>query len=158
MSAKQMMKLAKSSWTKVCCPEPYSLSHAHVTPELDLVRDALNVGPEDQSLWYYHQFLVLNLADPAGSRQIAPSLTVDQRTSYIDREVTDIKDLLEDYDDIKWIYEALIEYAVALNQLTGQSTESEYKNDVASWLAKLRELDPMRNGRWADLEKQLGLS
>jgi geranylgeranyl transferase type-2 subunit alpha len=152
------MKLAKSSWTKVCCPEPYSLSHAHVTPELDLVRDALNVGPEDQSLWYYHQFLVLNLADPAGSRQIAPSLTVDQRTSYIDREVTDIKDLLEDYDDIKWIYEALIEYAVALNQLTGQSTESEYKNDVASWLAKLRELDPMRNGRWADLEKQLGLS
>ncbi|KAJ4257288.1 Rab geranylgeranyltransferase [Fusarium falciforme] len=126
--------------------------------ELDLVRDALNVGPEDQSLWYYHQFLVLNLADPAGSRQIAPSLTVDQRKSYIDREVTDIKDLLEDYDDIKWIYEALIEYAVALNQLTGQSPESEYKNDVASWLAKLRELDPMRNGRWADLEKQLGLS
>ncbi|RSM08343.1 hypothetical protein CEP52_004739 [Fusarium oligoseptatum] len=126
--------------------------------ELDLVREALNVGPEDQSLWYYHQFLVLNLADPAGSRQIAPSLTVDQRKSYIDREVTDIKDLLEDYKDIKWIYEALIEYAVALNQLTGQAPESEYKKDVASWLAKLKELDPMRNGRWADLEKQLGLS
>ncbi|KAL2687556.1 hypothetical protein Neosp_005117 [[Neocosmospora] mangrovei] len=126
--------------------------------ELDLVRDALNVGPEDQSLWYYHQFLVLNLADPAGSRQIAPSLTVDQRKSYIDSEVTDIKDLLEDYADIKWIYEALIEYAVALNQLTGNSPESEYKKDVASWLVKLRELDPMRKGRWADLEKQLGLS
>ncbi|KAM0419001.1 hypothetical protein ACHAPT_012052 [Fusarium lateritium] len=126
--------------------------------ELDLVRDALNVGPEDQSLWYYHQFLVLNLADLSGSRQIAPSLTVDQRKSYIDREVTDIKDLLEDYADIKWIYEALIEYAVALSRLTSQGLESEYQSDVASWLGKLRELDPMRNGRWADLEKQLGLS
>ncbi|KAF5001368.1 hypothetical protein FDECE_10972 [Fusarium decemcellulare] len=131
---------------------------AFLDKELDLVRDALNVGPEDQSLWYYHQFLVLNLADRAGSRQVAPNLTVDQRKSYIDREIADIKDLLEDYDDIKWIYEALIEYAVALNHLTGQAADLEYQSDLASWLTKLRELDPKRNGRWSDLQKELGLS
>ncbi|KAM0549098.1 hypothetical protein ACHAPJ_009553 [Fusarium lateritium] len=126
--------------------------------ELELVRDALNVGPEDQSLWYYHQFLVLNLADPTSKRQIAPAVTVEERKSYIDREVTDIKDLLEDYVDIKWIYEALIEYAIAQTQLTGQPLESESKDEVASWLETLRKLDPKRNGRWTDLEKELGLS
>ncbi|KAM5345593.1 hypothetical protein ACJ41O_011454 [Fusarium nematophilum] len=126
--------------------------------ELGIIREALNVGPEDQSLWYYHQFLVLNLADPTGSRQIAQALTVDERKSYIEREVVEIKDLLEDYRNIKWIYEALIEYVVALGQLTGQALDSEERSDVASWLEKLRELDPMRNGRWGDLGKELGLS
>ncbi|KAF4977535.1 hypothetical protein FZEAL_5969 [Fusarium zealandicum] len=135
----------------------YSTPNANSKLELDLVREALNVGPEDQSLWYYHQFLVLNLAHPAGNRQIAPSLTLDQRISYVDREIVDIKDLLEDYNDIKWIYEALIEYTVARGQLTSQALESEDQSDVASWLTRLRELDPMRNGRWGDLEKELGL-
>ncbi|KAM0191217.1 hypothetical protein ACHAPA_007559 [Fusarium lateritium] len=128
---------------------------AFLDNELELIRGGLNVGPEDQSLWYYHQFLVLNLADPTSSRQIAPKLTVEERKTYIDREVIDIKDLLEDYRDIKWIYEALVEYAIALAQLTGQPFEPETQNDVTSWLENLRKLDPKRNGRWDDLEKEL---
>jgi geranylgeranyl transferase type-2 subunit alpha len=125
--------------------------------ELEFIDDGLNVGPEDQSLWYYHQFLVLNLADPTSSRQIAPNLTVDERKSYLEREVTNIKDLLEDYPDIKGIYEALTEYAMALAQLDGQPLGSEKQIEVASWLDHLRKLDPKRDGRWHDLEKQLGL-
>ncbi|RKK94787.1 hypothetical protein BFJ68_g15040 [Fusarium oxysporum] len=101
---------------------------------------------------------VLNLANPSSSRQIAPNLTVEERKSYIDDEVTEIKDLLQDYKDIKWIYEALIEYAIALNQLTGQPFEPESRSDVTSWLQTLRKLDPKRNGRWSNLEKDLGLS
>ncbi|KND93006.1 Geranylgeranyl transferase type-2 subunit alpha [Tolypocladium ophioglossoides CBS 100239] len=31
---------------------------AFLVEELSLVRGGLNVGPEDQSLWYYHQFLI----------------------------------------------------------------------------------------------------
>ncbi|KAF5642586.1 geranylgeranyl transferase type-2 subunit beta [Fusarium sp. NRRL 52700] len=126
--------------------------------EIEIIREALNVGPEDQSLWYYHQFLVLNLANPSSSRQIAPNLTIEERKSYIGDEVTEIKDLLRDYKDIKWIYEALIEYAIALNQLTGQPFEPESRSDMTSWLQILRKLDPKRNGRWSDLEKDLGLS
>lgn len=125
--------------------------------ELELVDEGLNVGPEDQSLWYYHQFLVLNLADSASSRQIAPNLAVNDRKLYIEREVTNIKDLLEDYRDVKCIYEALIEYAMALVQLIGQPLGIEKQSEVASWLDNLKKLDPMRNGRWHDLEKQLGL-
>jgi geranylgeranyl transferase type-2 subunit alpha len=133
------------------------LSTADFILELELVDEGLNVGPEDQSLWYYHQFLVLNLADSASSRQIAPNLTVNDRKLYIDREVTNIKDLLEDYRDVKCIYEALIEYAMALVQLIGQPLGLEKQSEVASWLDNLKKLDPMRNGRWHDLEKQLGL-
>ncbi|KAF5673054.1 geranylgeranyl transferase type-2 subunit beta [Fusarium heterosporum] len=125
--------------------------------ELELIRNGLNVGPEDQSLWYYHQFLVLNLANPTSNHQIAPGLTVEERKSYIDSEVIDIKDLLEDYRDIKWIYEALIEYSIARAQLTEQSFESESQIDVVSWLEHLKKLDPKRNGRWDDLEKELSL-
>lgn len=83
---------------------------------------------------------------------------MEERKSYIDDEVTEIKDLLQDYKDIKWIYEALIEYAIALNQLTGQPFEPESRSDVTSWLQTLRKLDPKRNGRWSNLEKDLGLS
>ncbi|KAF5587174.1 geranylgeranyl transferase type-2 subunit beta [Fusarium subglutinans] len=126
--------------------------------EIEIIREALNVGPEDQSLWYYNQFLVLNLANPSSSRQIAPNLTMEERKSYIDDEITEIKDLLQDYKDIKWIYEALIEYEIALSELTGQPFEPESRSDVISWLQILRELDPKRNGRWSDLEKDLGLS
>lgn len=83
---------------------------------------------------------------------------MDERKSYILREIVDIKDLLEDYDDIKWIYEALVEYTTALWQLTGQVREQQEQRDVGAWLARLRELDPMRNGRWNDLETQLDLT
>ncbi|KAK7416575.1 Rab geranylgeranyltransferase [Neonectria magnoliae] len=126
--------------------------------ELDLVREALNVGPEDQSLWFYHQYLVLNLVGQTGISLIAPKLTIDERKAYILHEIVDIKDLLEDYADIKWIYEALVEYTTALWQLTGQAREDEEQRDVAQWLGRLRALDPMRNGRWVDLETQLNLA
>ncbi|KAF5235194.1 hypothetical protein FAUST_7247 [Fusarium austroamericanum] len=130
---------------------------AFLDQELDLVDEGLNVGPEDESLWYYHQFLVLNLADSTSSRQIAPNLTTDDRKSYLEREMTNIKDLLEDYRNVKRIYEALAEYAMTLAQLSGQPLGSEEQIEVASWLSHLRKLDPKRNGRWHDLEKKLGL-
>jgi geranylgeranyl transferase type-2 subunit alpha len=116
------------------------------------------VGPEDQSLWFYHQYLVLNLVQIDGNLSIAPHLTLDERKGYILEEIVDIKDLLEDYKDIKWIYEALVEYTAAIWQLSGQKQQDEERNDVVNWLGKLRKLDPMRNGRWDDLEKQLDLS
>ena len=149
------MILARLFLTKVRCPQVVTGKLLIDVIELELVREALNVGPEDQSLWYYHQFLVLSLAERADRSAIAPHLTAEQRKSYIDREIDDIKDLLEDYDDIKWIYEALIEYSVAISQLTGESLDQSQQQDVALWLKKLVKLDPMRNGRWNDLRKEL---
>ncbi|QBZ61274.1 hypothetical protein PoMZ_08222 [Pyricularia oryzae] len=126
--------------------------------ELNLVREALNVGPEDQSLWYYHQFLMLNLFDAVDSSAIAPNLNVSERVAYVTRELDDIKDLLEDYEDIKWLYEALLEYTVALAKLESRSLSEHETEQLRGWLVKLQQLDRTRRGRWAYMRSELGLS
>ncbi|OHF02448.1 geranylgeranyl transferase type-2 subunit alpha [Colletotrichum orchidophilum] len=125
--------------------------------ELDLVREALNVGPEDQSLWFYHHFLVQNMTESDGRPKIAPSLSGEEKASYVKREIEDIKDLLEDYDDITWIYKALLDYTRALPRVEGRALNDEETEELQTWMAKVRQLDPMRNGRWKDLEKECSL-
>jgi geranylgeranyl transferase type-2 subunit alpha len=73
------------------------------------------------------------------------------------REMVDIKDLLEDYHDVKWIYEALMEYTLALCAMEERDPDDGERQDLKEWLAKLRSLDPMRNGRWNDLGRANGL-
>ncbi|KAI1631982.1 hypothetical protein F4809DRAFT_126734 [Biscogniauxia mediterranea] len=133
---------------------------AFLEAELDQIREALNVGPEDQSLWYYHRYLILQLVYRSKESTIVPGLTIEERIPYIEREIEDIKDLLEDYDDIKWIYEALLEYTLALGQLrqASQSTiggGKQQDDGLQTWLSKLRKLDPMQAGRWNDVEREL---
>ncbi|CAK7271784.1 Rab geranylgeranyltransferase [Sporothrix epigloea] len=120
--------------------------------ELDTIREALNVGPEDQSLWFYHQFLMLNLIEYTGQPTIVPHLSLEERMPYIERELEDIRDLLTDYDDVKWIYEALIEYTLAVAKMEVRPLAVLEREEVKGWLAQLRNLDPKRSGRWNDLE------
>ena len=122
--------------------------------ELERIREALNVGPEDQSLWYYHRFLMSQIADHQDSTSIAPALTLQERSDHLRREIDEIKDLLEDYRDVKWIYEALLEYSLALGRLE-QGKAHDAEGDARTWLEKVRSLDPMRRGRWEDIEGQL---
>ncbi|KAK1969588.1 geranylgeranyl transferase type-2 subunit alpha [Colletotrichum sublineola] len=126
--------------------------------ELNLVREALNVGPEDQSLWFYHRFLIQNMTESDGRPKIAPNLSREQKASYVKREIEDIKDLLEDYDDIMWIYKALLNHTKALPQIEGRALNGKETDDLKTWIAKVRQLDPMRNGRWSDFEKDCGLA
>lgn len=114
------------------------------------------MDPEDQSLWYYHQFLVLGVVESRASGAIAPHLASTDRRLYLSTEIASIRELLEDYPDVKRVYEALVEYSIALWQLDGRLPRQEEREDVAGWLGKLRALDPKRNGRWDDLEGQLG--
>lgn len=125
--------------------------------ELALIREALNVGPEDQSLWYYHQFLMLDVIDQSGQPTFTSNLTVQEKVSYINREIADIKDLLEDYDDCKLLYERLIDYTLQLATMEKRRPSSDEESALRMWLSKLRELDPLRTGRWNDLDKQLAL-
>ncbi|AEO71295.1 uncharacterized protein THITE_2123493 [Thermothielavioides terrestris NRRL 8126] len=130
---------------------------AFLDKELNQIREALNVGPEDQSLWYYHQFLMLNLVDPDKHPAMTRGIAAGDRAAYLAREIDEIKELLEDYPDVKLIYEALFEYTLYLCQLEDRQPTADERADLAAWLAKLKELDPMRNGRWADLERECGL-
>lgn len=123
-----------------------------------LIKEGLNVGPEDQSLWYYHQFLVLDLLEHGGRPTVTAGFSVEERVKYIMTDIEDIKDLVEDYDDCKLIYEALIQCTIALPTLQDRKPSDAEMLDLETWLSKLQELDPMRRGCWDDLGRQLGLT
>jgi geranylgeranyl transferase type-2 subunit alpha len=126
--------------------------------ELNMMLDAL-IDPFNQSAWFYHQFLMSTL-DPQCSKSdlIITDLSESERAAYFDQEIGRIKDMLEDFDDCKWIYQALIQYCSDIENISGQPRlDSASKSDMQFWLTKLRNLDPARRGRWADLQNQLGL-
>lgn len=119
------------------------------------MHEALNVGPEDQSLWYYHQYLVHAILGANGQGLIVRDLSGHDRQRYLEDEVNFIKDLLEDYFDVKWVYEALIECTLAINAFKTDGQEQINRSLVGGWLKKLRELDTKRSGRWDELDKQI---
>jgi len=73
------------------------------------------------------------------------------------REIHDMKDLLEDYENVECIYEALLEYTLTLEKLEGREGDEGDLIDLQTWLTKLRVLDPMRVGRWKDSKAQSGV-
>lgn len=87
-----------------------------------------------------------------------PNLGTEERVAYIRAEIEEIRDLLEDYDDIKWIYEALMGCTLAVAKVEDREMNEGEKGEMRVWLGKLRELDPMRRGRWDDEEKRYGLA
>lgn len=111
------------------------------------------MGPEDQSLWYYHQYLLLDL-DGSGKdgSVVTTHFSSEERVSYVRRRIDEIKDLLQDYNDIKWIYHALMEATTSLARLEQRDATSEEKTEIKLWLAKVRALDPMRSNRWHDMQ------
>ncbi|EJP61344.1 geranylgeranyl transferase type-2 subunit alpha [Beauveria bassiana ARSEF 2860] len=130
---------------------------AFLGQELDTVREGLNLGPEDQSLWYYHQFLISQIVKDGDRHAIAPALTVAERVAYMKHEIYEIKDLLEDYMNVKWIYQALLEYTLSLRRLEKRSIgDSDDAGNLRTWLEKLVALDPTRRGRWNDFAREIG--
>ncbi|KAI0466063.1 hypothetical protein F4859DRAFT_336158 [Xylaria cf. heliscus] len=128
---------------------------AFLDTERNLVQEALNVGPEDQSLWYYHRYLMAQVVGSEGRSTITPNLTAEEKISILNQEVEFIKDLLGDFPNIKWPYEALLEYTLALRRLQPDTKDEEEGSDPNFWLAKLRKLDAMQTGRWDDIERDL---
>jgi geranylgeranyl transferase type-2 subunit alpha len=100
---------------------------------------------------------MLNVIDNDSPRCFTPHLAVGDRIAIVSDTIANIRDLLEDYTDIKWIYESLIEYTLAISRIEERSPSKEERGDVSDWLQTLRRLDPKRQGRWADLEKHLAL-
>lgn len=121
------------------------------------MKQGLNVGPEDQSLWFYHQYLMSNVTDYVGQPTIIPKLEFKDRVTYVTTELEDLEEILEDFSDVKWIYEALLEYTLSLQRLEERQPDAAEKERLGVWLRKLRELDPLRNGRWDDVEAEYKL-
>jgi geranylgeranyl transferase type-2 subunit alpha len=121
--------------------------------ELDLVHRAL-IDPYDQSLWFYHQYLMSTFDPTLSAQTMAPNLSNSERLEYIQQEKEAIEDMLDGAEDCKWIYQALIYCNVMVAKIQGVMA-SEAKAEVSRWLNELMKLDPLRRGRWLDLENSL---
>ncbi|OAA58861.1 protein prenyltransferase [Cordyceps fumosorosea ARSEF 2679] len=131
---------------------------AFLDQEFSMVDNGLNVGPDDQSLWYYHQYLNLNVTELPENLAIVPGMLVEDRAKVLSREIDFIKDLLEDYKDVKWIFEMLLEYTLLLHKLRNQPVSSEQKSELETWVASIKKLDPQRSNRWRELAEELDVS
>jgi geranylgeranyl transferase type-2 subunit alpha len=120
-----------------------------------MMRNALWTDASDQSLWFYHQYLMITLLDQSIS--ILPNFTPEQRLEYATSQIDDLKEMLDDAEDCKWMYNGLFEYTLAICDLFKREPCAEEKQDLKSWLGELKKLDPLRKGRWDDRERSLGL-
>ncbi|EXJ81748.1 geranylgeranyl transferase type-2 subunit beta [Capronia coronata CBS 617.96] len=121
--------------------------------ELELIHQAL-FDPYDQSLWFYHQNLMCSFDLDLAERSMAPNLSNEQRLTYIASERRYIEEVLEDAQDCKWPYQALIECTLLEAKLR-QGLQDDDKKQILQWLKELKTLDPLREGRWVDMEQSL---
>lgn len=124
--------------------------------EFILIQKALYTDPYDQSLWFYHQYLMANITTSAARKEglVVPDLDPSECAMRIAREFANLEELLEDASNCKWIYAALLQYSVAVLALKTNATAAD---QLQHWLAQLRHLDPLREGRWRDLAASLGI-
>lgn len=125
--------------------------------ELSLICEAINTDPFDQSIWFYHQYLMSTLSPNCPSNdRIVLELTNGERQDYYEHEMQYIREILDDEEDCKWIYEGLLFLASAYLEVEG-GTKIFTTVDMRSWLDQLKRLDPLRQGRWDDLGHRLDL-
>ncbi|KAF1929239.1 geranylgeranyl transferase type 2 subunit alpha [Didymella exigua CBS 183.55] len=130
---------------------------AFLASELELICEAINTDPFDQSIWFYHQYLMSTISPSCSAEsRIVQDLTNGERQKYYENEVEYIKEILEDEANCKWIYEGLLGLAEAYLEVDA-GTGAVTTKDMRTWLAQLKRLDGMRRGRWEDLERRLQL-
>ncbi|KAF2142238.1 uncharacterized protein K452DRAFT_318518 [Aplosporella prunicola CBS 121167] len=132
-----------------------SARRAFLAAEFEFIQRALYTDPYDQSLWFYHAYL-MNTVDPDTPPEARICLDLDSglpKETY-DEQLESIKDMMDGAEDCKWIYQALLQCALALKAV---SPDSVSEDEMAAWLAELRKLDPLRSERWDDLSKKLNI-
>ncbi|KAL3464107.1 hypothetical protein BJX64DRAFT_255625 [Aspergillus heterothallicus] len=122
--------------------------------ELELIHRAL-CDPYDQSLWFYHQNLMCIFDPTKSSQTMAPNLTKAERLEYLRREIYDIQEMLDGAEDCKYLYQALIDCTLLAARVEGTTPEGQQKQQILNWLSELKQQDPLRAGRWLELEQSL---
>ncbi|KAL8708559.1 MAG: hypothetical protein Q9220_006612 [cf. Caloplaca sp. 1 TL-2023] len=118
-------------------------------------RKVLEKDPDskDQSLWFYHQYLISNFDPRHHSDMIAPDLSTEDKISYIKAQIEDLYEMLDGAETSKWIYQRLLELAVMGRSLAGRWPIKPAR--VEECVEQLIVLDPLRKGRWQDLRAQI---
>ncbi|WPH03312.1 Hypothetical protein R9X50_00618900 [Acrodontium crateriforme] len=125
--------------------------------EFDLITRALYTDPYDQSLWFYHQYLMSTLdSSNKNSPEILKPCTNAERIEYLEQELDSVMEMLDGAEDCKYIYQALLEYTSRYLEI-GSGKTKVTTIEMNEWLNALRKIDPLREGRWKDLEQKMNL-
>ena len=124
--------------------------------ELELIQRALYTDSTDQSLWFYYQYLIGNFDPKYMADSIIPDLTLEEKKTYLKQEHDKTLEMLDGAEDCKWIYQLLIQLFMMQNAL--DSTWLTDVDQIQTWIAELRKLDPLRAGRWDDLDRKLAFA
>lgn len=121
--------------------------------EFELITRALYTDPYDQSLWFYHQYLMstLDLSNSQSSAILDPCSNED-RIHYLEQELDSVKDMLDGAEDCKYIYQALLEYSRRYREIDA-GTKKITMLEMEQWLSELQKLDPLRSNRWKDFSE-----
>ena len=84
-----------------------------------------------------------------------PNMGNEQRLVYVDQQIENLLDMLDGAEDCKWIYQSLIELSILRKRLSNEWPSQ--RDQIQGWLLQLHSLDPLRKGRWQDLERSLAL-
>lgn len=124
--------------------------------ELSYLKEALLMDPYDQSLWKYHQYLMFVLMSAPDASQTWVEFRDEDREQLLSAEIADFKELLDDTTDCKWLYLNLVQYTAQYLGLNGRNKTAPTA-ELRDWMQRLKDLDPLRIGRWNDLERTLNL-
>lgn len=158
MNGRRLRLRGSSSYTTVHIDLAHCFAtRADIYPEFDLITKAMwnDAYPYDQSVWFYHQFLMSTLTESVGHATITANFSREDRIEYIKQQLINLRDFLDGGEDCKWVYDALFEYTLAVCELEERLPEGDEIQDCKAWLSELRKLDPMRAGRWDDLENSM---
>ncbi|KAL6717341.1 Rab geranylgeranyltransferase [Lecanora helva] len=112
-------------------------------------RKFLDEGSDDQSLWFYYQYLTSTIAVSDSATSLVPHFTLEERLQYLSREIDEIQEMLECADDCKWIYQSLINLSFAFKTLAGKLPPQI--NNIQDYISRLINLDPLRTGVYLPL-------
>lgn len=130
-------------------------------PELLTLQEALYTDPFDQSLHLYHHWLLASTCSPSSSYPTSAkaeivSLPASAKASILRSELDWMKELLQEEPECKYLLEELI----FVDGLHREVVKEEGNGDgdtgePRKWLEKLIQVDPMRMGRWQEMQAAL---
>lgn len=91
----------------------------------------------------------------SSSEVIVPDLSSDpdRRLECLEMEIEKLLEMLDETEDCKWIYQSLIQLSRMHNAQSHKWPVRE--NQIRTWFVELKKLDPLRSGRWNDIEQQI---
>lgn len=84
---------------------------------------------------------------------MVPGLTPAEKTVYIRKEITKIREMLDGAEECKWIYQSLIHLNILHHKTCNDWFEPP--SHVDEYIDELTKLDPLRLGKWNDLKRQI---